>query len=115
MHVYIALNWSMLFAYTIFFLIAITIMMIITFTLYHQPCSLLGFPGGPGGKESTCSKGGLGSIPGLGRSPRGGHGNPLQYSYLENPHGQRKLVGPRPWGHTESDTTKHKPVSHREN
>ena len=34
-----------------------------------------------------------GSIPGLGRSPGGGQGNPLQYSCLENPHGQRSLVG----------------------
>jgi len=34
----------------------------------------------------------LGSIPGLGRSPGGGHGNPLQYSCLENPHGQRSLA-----------------------
>ena len=33
------------------------------------------------------------SIPGLGRSSGGGHGNPLQYSCLENPHGQRSLVG----------------------
>ena len=32
-------------------------------------------------------------IPGLGRPPGGGHGNPLQYSCLENPHGQRSLVG----------------------
>ena len=46
-----------------------------------------------------------GSIPGLGRSLGGGHGNPFQYSGLENPHGQRSLVGYRPWGHTESDTT----------
>ena len=35
----------------------------------------------------------LGSIPGLGRSPGGGHGNPLQDSCLENPHGQRSLAG----------------------
>ena len=49
----------------------------------------------------------LGLIPGLGRSPGGGHGNPLQYSYLENPHGQRSLRGYSPWGHKESDTTKH--------
>ena len=34
-----------------------------------------------------------GSTPGLGRSPGGGHGNPLQYSCLENPHGQRSLAG----------------------
>ena len=40
-----------------------------------------------------------GSNPELGRSPGGGHGNPLQYSYLENPHGQRSLVGYSPWGH----------------
>ena len=45
----------------------------------------LGFPGGSDGKESTCNAGDLGSIPGLGRSPGGGHGNPLQYSCLENP------------------------------
>ena len=39
-------------------------------------------------------------------SPGGGHGNPLRYSCLENPHGQRSLVGHSPWGHKESDTTK---------
>ena len=44
------------------------------------------------------------SIPGLGRSPGGGHGNPLQYSCLENPHAQRNLVGYR-WDHKESDMT----------
>ena len=48
--------------------------------------------------------GDLGSIPGLGRSCEGGHGNPLQYSCLENPHRQG-LDGYSPWGHTESDTT----------
>ena len=49
---------------------------------------------------------GMSSIPGLGRSLEGGHGNPLQGSCLENPHGQRSLVGYSPWGETESDTTK---------
>ena len=44
----------------------------------------LGFPCGSAGKESTCSAGGLGSIPGLGRSPGEGKGYPLQYSGLEN-------------------------------
>ena len=44
----------------------------------------LGFPGGSDSKESTCNVGDLGSIPGLRRSPGGGHGNPLQYSFLEN-------------------------------
>ena len=43
-----------------------------------------GFPGGSGGKESTCSAGDLGSIPGLGRSPGEGKSYPLQYSGLEN-------------------------------
>ena len=38
-----------------------------------------GFPGSSDGKESTCNVGDLGSIPGLERSPGGGHGNPLQY------------------------------------
>ena len=43
-------------------------------------------------------------IPGSGRFPGGAHGNPLQYSHLENPHGQRSLAGCSPRGH-ESDTT----------
>ena len=47
----------------------------------------------------------VGSIPGSGRSHGGEHGNPLQYSCLENPHGQRSLVGYSPLGHRESDTT----------
>ena len=49
-------------------------------------------------KESTCNEGDLFSIPGLERSPGGRHGNPLQYSCLENPHGQRSLAGYSPWG-----------------
>ena len=49
--------------------------------------------------EDTCS------IPGLERSPGGGHGNPLQYSCLENSHGQRSLVGYSPWGRKMSDPT----------
>ena len=44
-----------------------------------------GFPGGSEGKESAYSAGDLCSIPGLGRSPGEGNGNPLQYSCLENP------------------------------
>ena len=47
----------------------------------------------------------LASIPGFGRSPGGGHGNPLQYSCPENPHEQRSLVSYSPWGHKESDMT----------
>ena len=44
-----------------------------------------GFPGGSDSGESAYSVGDLGSIPGLGISSGGGHGNPLQYSCLENP------------------------------
>ena len=67
--------------------------------------SSLGFLGDSDSKESACKAGGLGLIPGLGRSPGGGHGNPLQYSCLENPHGQRSLAGYSPWGHKKSETT----------
>ena len=42
------------------------------------------FPGGPVSKESACSAGDLGLIPGSGYSPGGGNGDPLQYSCLEN-------------------------------
>ena len=62
-------------------------------------------PGGSDGKESVCNAGGLCSFPGLGRSPGGGHGNPLQYSCLENPRGQRSLEGYSPWGRKEMDMT----------
>ena len=44
-----------------------------------------GFPGGLDGKDSACNAGYLGLIPGSGRSPGEGNGNPLQYSCLENP------------------------------
>ena len=44
-----------------------------------------GFPGGLNGKESAYNAGDLGSIPGQGRSPGEGNGNPLQDSFLENP------------------------------
>jgi len=58
----------------------------------------LSFLGASNSKESTCNVGDPGSSPGLGRSSAGGHGNPLQYSCLENPHGQRSLEGYSPWG-----------------
>ena len=65
----------------------------------------MGFPGGSAGKESACNVGDLSSIPGLGRYPGGGNGNPLQYSCLENLHGQRSLADYSPWGCKELDTT----------
>ena len=52
-----------------------------------------------------CNVGDLVLIPGVGRYPGGGHGNPLQFSCLENPHGQRSLEGYSLLGRKESDTT----------
>ena len=72
----------------------------------------MGFPGGSDSRESACNVGDLALIPGLGRSPGGGHGNTLQYSYLENPHGQRCLAGYSPWDHKESDTTERLSTAH---
>ena len=54
----------------------------------------------------------MGSVPVLGRSPEGGNGNPLQYSCLENPQGQRSLVGYSQWGHKESDMTEQLRTAH---
>ena len=59
----------------------------------------MGLPSGSDGKEPACNAGDLGLIPG------GGHGNPLQYCCLENPHGQSSLAGWSPYGHTEPDPT----------
>ena len=63
-------------------------------------------------KEFACNAGDLGSIAGLGRSPGGGHGSPLQYSCLKNPHGQRSVAGYSLWGHRESDTTERLSTQH---
>ena len=54
---------------------------------------------------SVGGTGDVGSIPGSGRSPGEGNGNPLQYSCLENLHGQRSLAGYSPWGRRGSDMT----------
>ena len=70
--------------------------------------AFMGLPGGSVVKNPPATvgdTGDVGSIPGSGRSPGGGHGYPLQYSGLENPHGQRSLSGYSPWGHKEQDTT----------
>ena len=67
----------------------------------------MGFPGGSAVKNPPANAGDVDLIPGLGRSPGGGHGNPLQYSCLENPHGQRSLAGYSLWSLRDSDTTEH--------
>ena len=70
----------------------------------------MGLPWWLGGKESACSVRDSRSIPRLGRSFGGGHGNPLQYSCLENPHGQRSLACYSPWACKEWEMTKHKSI-----
>ena len=55
------------------------------FQWYVNYISIRGFPSGSDSKESACSAEDPGSIPGWGRSPGEGNGNPLQYSYLGNP------------------------------
>ena len=57
--------------------------------------SMYNFPGGSDGKASAYNAGDPGSIPGLGRSPGEGNGNPLQYSCLENPMDRRAWWGPQ--------------------
>ena len=64
------------------------------------------FPGGLDDKESTCNAGDLGSILGLVRCPGEGNGKPLQYSCLENPHGQKNLAGYSPQGHKDMNAAK---------
>ena len=61
--------------------------------------------GGSDGKESTCTGGDLGSIPGLGRSPGEGKGYPFQYFLPGEFHGQKSMVGYSPRGCKESGTT----------
>ena len=65
----------------------------------------MSFPGGSDGKDSACNAGSLGSIPGSGRPPREGNGNPLQYSCLENPTWTEVSGVDSPWGLKELDTT----------
>ena len=64
--------------------------------VHYQRILIKGFPSGSDGKESACNAGDSGLIPGWERSSGGRKGNPLQYSCLENFHGQRSLVGCSP-------------------
>ena len=70
------------------------------------------YTGGSNGKESACNAGDLVSFPGLGRFPKEGHGNPVQYSCLENSHGQRSLAGSSPQDCKESDMTEQLSTEH---
>ena len=79
----------------------------------NTPCSLLkvplqlalGFPGDSVVKNLPTNAGAAGSIPGSGRAPGEGNGNPLQYSSLGSSYGQRSLAGYSPRGHKELDMT----------
>ena len=64
----------------------------------------MGFPGGSDGKESACNAGDVGSIPGPGRSPGEGNGNPLQYSCLGNPMDREEPGGLQSMGSQKSQT-----------
>ena len=82
------------------------------FTIENTVREEPGFPGGSVGKESACNAGvagAEGSTPGSGRSPGAQHGNPLQYSCLENPTDRGAYS---PWGRKESDTTDVTPHTH---
>ena len=70
----------------------------------------MGFPDSSAGKEYTCNAGDTGDaiwIPGSGRSPGGGNGNPLHYSYLENSIDRGAWWAVVLRGHKELDTTEH--------
>ena len=71
----------------------------------HNLVTEQGFPGGSGGKESACSVGDLGSIPGLGRSPGEGNSYPLQYTGLENSMDREAWQATVHGGHKEEDMT----------
>ena len=67
--------------------------------------ALMIFPGGLDGRASAWNEGDVGSVPGLGRSPGEGNGNPLEYSCLENPMDGGTWLSYSPWGRKESDMT----------
>ena len=70
---------------------------------WREDIGYITLPGGSDGKESACSLGDPGSIPGLGRSPAEGNGNPLQYSCLENSMDKGSLAGYSSWSRKELD------------
>ena len=78
--------------------------------------SFSGFPGGTVIKNLPANAGDTrdtSSMPGLGRSPGGGHGHPLQYACLENPR-DRGSWGYSPWVEESSDVTEHTHIIHLE-
>ena len=109
--IYTQVLYIYIWTHTIFYIHKILYIHII-YNIYIHIYIYMGFPGGSVRKESICSAGDLGSIPGLGRSPGEGHGNPLQYSCLDNPHEPRSLVGCSPGGRKGLDMTKQLSTMH---
>ena len=72
---------------------------------FYQSKTSMDFPGGSDGKASVYNAGDLGSIPGSGRSPGEGNGNPFQYSCLENPMDRGAWWATVHQGSKESDMT----------
>ena len=82
---------------TLFFHLSQTVRMLGVHVCFGDICEI-GLPSWYQVKNPPTKAGDVGSIPGSGRCPGGGNGNPLQCSCLENPQGQRSLVGYGPWG-----------------
>ena len=109
---------ELLFAYPLLFPIGhyrissrvphVILQVLISCLFYILQC-VYGLPDGSDGQEPTCNAGDPGLIPGLGRSPGGGHGNPLQYSCLENPHAEEpdrlQSMGSQRVGHDRATNT----------
>ena len=81
------------------------LILVMIISIYQTPL------GGSDNEESTCNRGDSGLIPGLGRSPREGNGNPLQYSCLENSMDRGVSLGYNPWSRKESGTTEQRTLS----
>ena len=84
--------------------------MLLTFVYQFSPVA--GFPVGSEVKVSAWNVGDLGSIPGSGRSPGEGNGNPTPVLLPRESHGGRSLVGYSPWGCKESDMTEQLSLTH---
>ena len=81
------------------------LILVMIISIYQTP------PGGSDNEESTCNGGDSDLIPGLGRSPREGNGNPFQYSCLENSMDRGVSLGYNPWSRKESGTTEQRTLS----
>ena len=107
MKIYMRVFWVCIYIYTHICMYTHTHIYFYIYTHTHIYTHMItyDFPGGSDGKESACNAGNPGSIPGSGRSPGEGNGNPLQYSCLENFMGRGAWRDTVHGGLKESDTT----------